>query len=538
MCLPRLQAGLFSAVTSAFIIEVSPQLKPDQNEEAATLLRVLVYQADHTAFGDNIPIVPQQWTGPPRVMVLVQAILFGSLATSLFSAFLAMLGKQWLNRYASTDMRGTAIERSQNRQRKLDGIITWYFDHVMESLPLMLQIALLLLGLALSRYLWEVNIVVACVVLGVTSLGVIFYIFIVIAGTAWESCPYQTPPARILRYTFHCIYLYTPRPIHFAISNLIKVSWCCQLPGGWWSSLKQPWYSMANLITSLTSIALLPVALLVDVSRLVPEIVQALLQDHPTGTSPPLHVLDQQTTALDLQCILWILQTSLDKAVHLSTLKHLEQLMSSPTNFDSTLVAYCFDVFISCINVNGCEVVVVQGFGELARVSALCLFQTISHLWVMDPASRTLRDVRQHYNSIFPANIVFHGHQFSHTMNAIHKVFIKSVEHHHFKWGHYVSPSDEHTLVAHTLLKLAQFGYQQMGKAKVPRLILRFALHSLSLDPLPPSPVIADCLLIIAIDLDCDISNTEAVILDERSVLHSMNYHHSDLEVVHKWSKL
>jgi len=72
------------------------------------------------------------------MIVHVQATLFANLAASLFSAFLAMVGKQCLNRYASTDTRGTAIERSQNRQRKLDSVITWYFDPVMESLPLML----------------------------------------------------------------------------------------------------------------------------------------------------------------------------------------------------------------------------------------------------------------------------------------------------------------------------------------------------------------------------------------------------------------
>ena len=133
-------------------------------------------------------------------MVDVQAILYASLTISLFSAFLAMLGKQWLNRYASTDMRGSAVERSQNRQRKLDGIVAWYFNSVMESLPLMLQIALLLLGCALSRYLWEISITIASVVLGVTSFGVLFYIFIVVAGAVSEGCPYQTPGSQAIRY--------------------------------------------------------------------------------------------------------------------------------------------------------------------------------------------------------------------------------------------------------------------------------------------------------------------------------------------------
>ena len=93
------------------------------------------------------------------MVVQVQTILFASLAASLF-AFLAMLGKQWLNRYASVDMRGSTIERSRNRQRKLDGIVSWYFDHVMDSLPLMLQATLSLLGCA-SRYLREINRTVA-----------------------------------------------------------------------------------------------------------------------------------------------------------------------------------------------------------------------------------------------------------------------------------------------------------------------------------------------------------------------------------------
>ncbi|KAF9644082.1 hypothetical protein BDM02DRAFT_3103154, partial [Thelephora ganbajun] len=142
-------AGLFSAVASAFIVQVQPQLQPDPNQETAALLRVLIHKIDNTTFGGDVPDLPR-WTGPLRTIVQVQCILYASLFASLLSAFLAMLGKQWLNRYASIDMRGSAIERSQNWQRKLDGIIVWYFDHVMESLPVMLQIALLLLGCVIS----------------------------------------------------------------------------------------------------------------------------------------------------------------------------------------------------------------------------------------------------------------------------------------------------------------------------------------------------------------------------------------------------
>jgi hypothetical protein len=64
----------------------------------------------------------------------------------------------------------------------------------------MLQVALLLLGCALSRYLWEISRIIASVVIGVTSFGLLFYLFILAVGTAWESCPYQTPGSTFFRY--------------------------------------------------------------------------------------------------------------------------------------------------------------------------------------------------------------------------------------------------------------------------------------------------------------------------------------------------
>ena len=56
-------------------------------------------------------------------MVHVQSILYSSLAASLLAAFIAMLGEQWLDRYAQVEMRGSVIDRSRHRQRKMDG--TW-----------------------------------------------------------------------------------------------------------------------------------------------------------------------------------------------------------------------------------------------------------------------------------------------------------------------------------------------------------------------------------------------------------------------------
>ena len=521
--LTRVQAGLFSAVTSVFIIEVNSQLRPNPNDETAALLRVLIHKIDNTIFGGNPPSLPQ-WTGPPRMIVHVQAMLFASLAASLLSAFLAMHGKQWLNRYASVDMRGTTIERSQNRQRKLDGIVTWYFSHVMESLSSMLLIALLLLGCALSRYLWEINTIVAAVVLSVTSFGVAFYTFIVVAGAAFESCPYQTPGARIFRHVLLPTIRSVISKLPAFVSSVTQESCCCLLPIQWQLSMVQPWYSVDNISNSLLGALIMLIAPVIDACLLGGVIVRLLVTfgrtvyDRVTNASTrQVHSLDQQKITSDLRCISWMVQTSLDKAVHLSTLKHLAT-MATLTSFDPALVVDCFNIFIGCINVSDCNVVIVQGLEELATVSAMCYLHTISHLSVMDPTSSVLEDVHQRHTRVFPAKIDFRGHRFSHTLNAIHCLFVPSRRRLPFKWSDYTPPGDEHARVAHAFVKLARFNYQRMQYRKVPRWILRFALHSLSLDPLPPTSVIADCLSIIAIALGTDISKIGAVTIDERHV--------------------
>jgi len=118
---------------------------------------------------------------------------------SLLAAFVAMLGKQWLNRYLR-HTGGSMVERCGDRQRKFDGLEKWPFRLFVETLPIMLQIALLLLTCGLSRYMWSVNTSVAGVVTSFTVLGIVFYIGIVVAGTSSYECPFQTPASIGLRH--------------------------------------------------------------------------------------------------------------------------------------------------------------------------------------------------------------------------------------------------------------------------------------------------------------------------------------------------
>jgi len=179
-------------VASAFIIDIQQELRPDYNEMSFTVLTMLLNATSGVPNQLNVPVA----SGPKASAVEVQSILFGSLASALLAAFLAMLGKQWLNLH----VEGSLIDRSRHRELRMRGMITWRFKIIMECLPLIMQLSLLLLGYALARYLWDLSRTVSAVIAAFTIFGLLFYLSIVFAATVWKTCPFQTPVSVVLRY--------------------------------------------------------------------------------------------------------------------------------------------------------------------------------------------------------------------------------------------------------------------------------------------------------------------------------------------------
>ena len=114
-------------------------------------------------------------------------------------AFIAVLGKQWILYYTRATTWGNIVDRGKERQVKLVGLQKWGLHLIMESLPVMLQFALLLFGVALTVYLWDLNVSAAEVMLVVTSIGLAVYICITVVATAWRDCPFQTPISLLFR---------------------------------------------------------------------------------------------------------------------------------------------------------------------------------------------------------------------------------------------------------------------------------------------------------------------------------------------------
>ena len=186
---------MFSAITSAFIVQIIPGLQPNPADLTNVLLLRILQQ--NASFGGTNPLAPI--SNIPISIVRAQSILFASLSVTLFVAFIAVLGKQWILYYTRVTTWGNIVDRGKERQVKLVGLQKWGLHLIMESLPVMLQFALLLFGIALAVYLWDLNVSVAEVVFVVTSFGFAFYACITVAATVWRGCPFQTPLSILLR---------------------------------------------------------------------------------------------------------------------------------------------------------------------------------------------------------------------------------------------------------------------------------------------------------------------------------------------------
>ena len=373
---PRgIQAGLFSAVSSAFIIDVQSKLEPDPNEMTAAYMRILIHTMNNSLFPDADPS-STTWTGPPPEIVTVQSLLYASLTTSLFAAFLAMLGKQWVNLYLR-NRGGSAADKSRNRQQKLDGFEKWHFRLAIEGLPVMLQIALLLLGCALSRYLWTTSRAVAGVVVAVTLFGVTLYISLTLAAMFYNSCPYQTPPSILARALIH----YLGRGEDAFTSSL--------------RTLMTSFPSIEDLTRVLQRLRS-GVRRVQEKSGCISGIVEET-EHIPLAivTSPPsVRIfedvsIDWEVCRAEARCIYWVLSSSTDVDVIYSAVRFAADIIWYPEIAGALSPHILADLFFGCV----LDGQVVPGKSEYASSVGMALASVLSAQLIIEPENQALMEL-------------------------------------------------------------------------------------------------------------------------------------------------
>jgi len=164
-------------------------------------------------------------------------------------------------------------------------------------------------------------------------------------------------------------------------------------------------------------------------------------------------------------------------------------------NFYPTIVVDCFNIFVGCTRVIGDTLVITQGLEQLATTSATCFLHTFSHLLGTDPRSSIIKDIHHRYKRVFQEQLCIYNIPSSITFQTIHVAFYPYWD---CLWDFGLS-NHEHIISSCAQVKIVQFMYQ---RNVLPPWTLGFVLHSLFLDPLPPTSVIINCLSILAIALE------------------------------------
>ena len=332
-------------------------------------MKVLIHAANDSLYTDADPD-SVTWTGPPPEIVTTQSLLYASLATSLFAAFLAMLGKQWVTWYLR-NRGGSAADKSRDRQRKLDGLESWYFHIVIESLPVMLQLALLLLSCALSRHLWSINRTVAGVAVTATLLGATIYTCFTLAAILFHNCPYQTPASFIIR---------------FLVSQTIHKPPLVGLVTASRRFMKEPRRLLRRFRSGLRSVTR---GLGCNALRGTPTI------PFTNVTSPiPIFLdtsLDLESLGSDLRCVAWVLYSTTDDDVIFSTVKFAADQTLYPEIAGILSSHVLTDLFFECL----LDRRVVLGRAEQASLVGMTLASTLSIQLIAKPDSEDLNQLCQ-----------------------------------------------------------------------------------------------------------------------------------------------
>jgi hypothetical protein len=186
------QAGLFSAVVSAFFLQSYQSLQENYNQTSADLLRQISQQLANSSF----PAAPNssQFQAQP-LDVQINRVWSVSLVLSLVAALFGIFLKQWMRAYMKWTDVTPEREAVSLRQFRYHSLKKWRISTILASLPTLLQVSVMLF---LSGFVWFLDVnnstydVMHWLLMIATYL---LYVANVWSAFVW-TCPYRSPLSR------------------------------------------------------------------------------------------------------------------------------------------------------------------------------------------------------------------------------------------------------------------------------------------------------------------------------------------------------
>ena len=432
------------------------------------------------------------WTGPTPGIALSQRIFCTSLLVSLLAAFLAVFAKQWLGHYSQDNVHASLVDCRRNRQLKIDGMAAWGFKPVVECLPLMLQLAILLLSFAFYYYLFHTVNTIAWVAVFLVVFIHGFYIVFSIASSIHNDCPFHTPFSHVSR----------------AAIRFIRNQ---KYPGRYWRSFLQ--FSRNRRRRMPRPGEPHP---LTGVGR--PggnnENDQLATVGSPRPPHEPVdHDPDWEGYVLDSKCIAWMFEMSMDPDVILDIMKFIPEIIWH-SGIQVTPLEKLYDTVLECFDHSSGSPVITSKFRNKAYLSAKALV----HLGIQ---RKRMNGSDAHAFASISRRHTFIGSRhygedsdLEYTLGMIDRVF-GAGNPTPMRWGEFSFTDPHHAWMARILFYRAWY---TLAHGHLPDDISEFLRHSLRRDPLPPPPIVSDCLLIIGLVLGITVHIKDQYGMDKGSV--------------------
>ena len=178
-----LQAGLFGGILAAFLLESRKRLQDDPQE---ILLRDI-----SQALRNNSSTLAPQLFHPTIQSLSINALWFISLTLTLVSAVSAVLAKGWVDTYLPASA-GQSFYDACERHLRVIRAHQWRLGLVLASIPLLLQLSLLMFLVGLALFVLEDNKGIGTAVLALIAVISVLYAGVTILPRLSPSCPFQT----------------------------------------------------------------------------------------------------------------------------------------------------------------------------------------------------------------------------------------------------------------------------------------------------------------------------------------------------------
>ncbi|EKM52181.1 uncharacterized protein PHACADRAFT_58907, partial [Phanerochaete carnosa HHB-10118-sp] len=203
---PRGQTGLFSAILTAFLVQTYSMLQVNNTDTTNQLLAISVATQLRTAGTVITDTLNQTLTtlsnavstpfSPSSATRWINISFFMSLILGLAAALFSILAKQWIREYLKWNSP-LALPRENVlvRQIRMEAWRDWQVSAVLSSIPILLELAMILFLAGVTILLWTLDDFVARIITVFVSLFLGAFAALSVLPIFTRRCPYRSPTA-------------------------------------------------------------------------------------------------------------------------------------------------------------------------------------------------------------------------------------------------------------------------------------------------------------------------------------------------------